>query len=376
MPKDPRIKKVMVIGSGPIIIGQAAEFDYSGTQACRALKSEGIETVLVNSNPRHHHDRPRYRRPCLHRTADRPPLSSASSKKKSPTPSCPTSAAQMGLNLSMELARSGFSGPQRRAPAGLPPDTIDRAEDRQLFKDTMEKLHQPIVPSKVVEELEDAVEYASTIGYPVIVRPAFTMGGTGGGICEDEEKLREIATNGLRLSPIHQILVEKCIAGWKEIEYEVMRDSKGNVITVCNMENLDPVGVHTGDSIVVAPSQTLSDKEYQMLRTAALDIITELGIEGGCNCQFALKPDSFEYAVIEVNPRVSRSSALASKAPATPSQRSRPRSRWATPSTRSPTTSPARPAPALNRRSTTSSSNTPNGRLTSSSMRTSLSAPR
>ena len=178
----------------------------------------------------------------------------------------------------------------------------------------MEKLHQPIVPSKVVEELEDAVEYASTIGYPVIVRPAFTMGGTGGGICEDEEKLREIATNGLRLSPIHQILVEKCIAGWKEIEYEVMRDSKGNVITVCNMENLDPVGVHTGDSIVVAPSQTLSDKEYQMLRTAALDIITELGIEGGCNCQFALKPDSFEYAVIEVNPRVSRSSALASKA--------------------------------------------------------------
>ena len=235
-------------------------------------------------------------------------------EKEKPDAILPNLGGQMGLNLSMELARSGFLGRSGVRLLACRPDTIDRAEDRQLFKDTMEKLHQPIVPSKVVEELEDAVEYASTIGYPVIVRPAFTMGGTGGGICEDEEKLREIATNGLRLSPIHQILVEKCIAGWKEIEYEVMRDSKGNVITVCNMENLDPVGVHTGDSIVVAPSQTLSDKEYQMLRTAALDIITELGIEGGCNCQFALKPDSFEYAVIEVNPRVSRSSALASKA--------------------------------------------------------------
>ena len=285
MPKDPRIKKVMVIGSGPIIIGQAAEFDYSGTQACRALKSEGIETVLVNSNPATIMTDPDiadhvYIEPLTAEVVER------IIEIERPDAILPNLGGQMGLNLSMELAR----------------------------KDTMEKLHQPIVPSKVVEELEDAVAYAGTIGYPVIVRPAFTMGGTGGGICEDEEKLREIATNGLRLSPIHQILVEKCIAGWKEIEYEVMRDSKGNVITVCNMENLDPVGVHTGDSIVVAPSQTLSDKEYQMLRTAALDIITELGIEGGCNCQFALKPDSFEYAVIEVNPRVSRSSALASKA--------------------------------------------------------------
>ena len=214
----------------------------------------------------------------------------------------------------MELARNGFLDRSGVRLLACKPDTIDRAEDRQLFKDTMEKLHQPIIPSKVVEDLDDALDFAEVIGYPVIVRPAFTMGGTGGGICEDREKLHEIATNGLRLSPIHQILVEKCISGWKEIEYEVMRDSKGNVITVCNMENLDPVGIHTGDSIVVAPSQTLSDKEYQMLRTAALDIITELGIEGGCNCQFALKPDSFEYAVIEVNPRVSRSSALASKA--------------------------------------------------------------
>ena len=266
MPKDPRIKKVMVIGSGPIIIGQAAEFDYSGTQACRALKSEGIETVLVNSNPRHHHDRPRYRRPCLHRTADRPPLSSASSKKKSPTPSCPTSAAQMGPQPFDGAGPLRFFWAAAACacwPAAPTPSTAPRTAS--CSRTRWKKLHQPIVPSKVVEELEDAVEYASTIGYPVIVRPAFTMGGTGGGICEDEEKLREIATNGLRLSPIHQILVEKCIAGWKEIEYEVMRDSKGNVITVCNMENLDPVGVHTGDSIVVAPSQTLSDKEYQML---------------------------------------------------------------------------------------------------------------
>ena len=313
MPKDPRIKKVMVIGSGPIIIGQAAEFDYSGTQACRALKSEGIETVLVNSNPATIMTDPDiadhvYIEPLTAEVVER------IIEIERPDAILPNLGGQMGLNLSMELARSGFLDRSGVRLLACRPDTIDRAEDRQLFKDTMEKLHQPIVPSKVVEELEDAVAYAGTIGYPVIVRPAFTMGGTGGGICEDEEKLREIATNGLRLSPIHQILVEKCIAGWKEIEYEVMRDSKGNVITVCNMENLDPVGVHTGDSIVVAPSQTLSDKEYQMLRTAALDIITELGIEGGCNCQFALKPDSFEYAVIEVNPRVSRSSALASKA--------------------------------------------------------------
>ena len=313
MPKDPSIKKVLVIGSGPIIIGQAAEFDYSGTQACRALKSEGIETVLVNSNPATIMTDPDI--------ADHvyiEPLTAAVIEKvieiEKPDAILPNLGGQMGLNLSMELARSGYLDRSGVRLLACRPDTIDRAEDRQLFKDTMEKLHQPIIPSKVVEDLDDALDFAEVIGYPVIVRPAFTMGGTGGGICEDREKLHEIATNGLRLSPIHQILVEKCIAGWKEIEYEVMRDSKGNVITVCNMENLDPVGVHTGDSIVVAPSQTLSDKEYQMLRTAALDIITELGIEGGCNCQFTLKPDSFEYAVIEVNPRVSRSSALASKA--------------------------------------------------------------
>ena len=313
MPKDPRIKKVLVIGSGPIIIGQAAEFDYSGTQACRALKSEGVETVLVNSNPATIMTDPDiadhvYIEPLTAEVIER------IIEKEKPDAILPNLGGQMGLNLSMELARNGFLDRSGVRLLACKPDTIDRAEDRQLFKDTMEKLHQPIIPSKVVEDLDDALDFAEVIGYPVIVRPAFTMGGTGGGICEDREKLHEIATNGLRLSPIHQILVEKCISGWKEIEYEVMRDSKGNVITVCNMENLDPVGIHTGDSIVVAPSQTLSDKEYQMLRTAALDIITELGIEGGCNCQFALKPDSYDYAVIEVNPRVSRSSALASKA--------------------------------------------------------------
>ena len=313
MPKDPRIKKVLVIGSGPIIIGQAAEFDYSGTQACRALKAEGIETVLLNSNPATIMTDPDvadhvYIEPLTAEVIER------IIEKEKPDAILPNLGGQMGLNLSMELARNGFLDRSGVRLLACKPDTIDRAEDRQLFKDTMEKLHQPIIPSKVVEDLDDALDFAEVIGYPVIVRPAFTMGGTGGGICEDREKLHEIATNGLRLSPIHQILVEKCISGWKEIEYEVMRDSKGNVITVCNMENLDPVGIHTGDSIVVAPSQTLSDKEYQMLRTAALDIITELGIEGGCNCQFALKPDSYDYAVIEVNPRVSRSSALASKA--------------------------------------------------------------
>ena len=313
MPKDPRIKKVLVIGSGPIIIGQAAEFDYSGTQACRALKSECVETVLVNSNPATIMTDPDiadhvYIEPLTAEVVER------IIEKEKPDAILPNLGGQTGLNLSMELARSGFLDRSGVRLLACKPDTIDRAEDRQLFKDTMEKLHQPIIPSKVVEDLDDALNFAEVIGYPVIVRPAFTMGGTGGGICEDRDKLHEIATNGLRLSPIHQILVEKCISGWKEIEYEVMRDSKGNVITVCNMENLDPVGIHTGDSIVVAPSQTLSDKEYQMLRTAALDIITELGIEGGCNCQFALKPDSYDYAVIEVNPRVSRSSALASKA--------------------------------------------------------------
>ena len=313
MPKDPRIKKVLVIGSGPIIIGQAAEFDYSGTQACRALKAEGIETVLLNSNPATIMTDPDvadhvYIEPMTLEVVER------ILDIEKPDSVLPNLGGQMGLNLSMELARSGYLDRTGIRLLACKPETIDRAEDRELFKETMEKLHQPIIPSEVVETLEDALACADRIGYPVIVRPAFTMGGTGGGICEDKAKLIEIGTNGLRLSPIHQILVEKCIAGWKEIEYEVMRDHKGNVITVCNMENLDPVGIHTGDSVVVAPSQTLSDHEYQMLRTAALDVITELGIEGGCNCQFALKPDSFDYAVIEVNPRVSRSSALASKA--------------------------------------------------------------
>ncbi len=313
MPRDLSIKKVLVIGSGPIIIGQAAEFDYSGTQACRALKSEGIEVVLLNSNP------------ATIMTdgniADRvyvEPMNVTVLKRiieiEKPDSVLPNLGGQTGLNLAMELARSGYLEESGVRLLGAKPDTIDRAEDRHLFKATMEKLGEPVIPSRVETTLEGCVDFAQSIGYPVIIRPAFTMGGTGGGICADEKELREIAKNGLRLSPITQVLVEKGIAGWKEIEYEVMRDSKGNVITVCNMENFDPVGVHTGDSIVVAPSQTLSDKEYQMLRTSALNIITELEIEGGCNCQFALKPDSFEYAVIEVNPRVSRSSALASKA--------------------------------------------------------------
>ena len=313
MPKDPRIKKVLVIGSGPIIIGQAAEFDYSGTQACRALKAEGIETVLLNSNPATIMTDPDvadhvYIEPMTLEVVER------ILEIEKPDSVLPNLGGQMGLNLSMELARSGYLDRTGIRLLACKPETIDRAEDRELFKETMEKLHQPIIPSEVVETLQDALACADRIGYPVIVRPAFTMGGTGGGICENKEKLIEIGTNGLRLSPIHQILVEKCIAGWKEIEYEVMRDHKGNVITVCNMENLDPVGVHTGDSIVVAPSQTLGDKEYQMLRTSALNIISELGITGGCNVQYALNPDSFEYCVIEVNPRVSRSSALASKA--------------------------------------------------------------
>ena len=313
MPKDPRIKKVLVIGSGPIIIGQAAEFDYSGTQACRAMKAEGIETVLLNSNPATIMTDPDvadhvYIEPMTLEVVER------ILDIEKPDSVLPNLGGQMGLNLSMELARSGYLDRSGIRLLACKPETIDRAEDRELFKETMEKLHQPIIPSEVVETLEDALACADRIGYPVIVRPAFTMGGTVGGICANKAKLIEIGTNGLRLSPIHQILVEKCIAGWKEIEYEVMRDHKGNVITVCNMENLDPVGIHTGDSVVVAPSQTLTDHEYQMLRTAALDIITELGIEGGCNVQYALNPESFEYAVIEVNPRVSRSSALASKA--------------------------------------------------------------
>ena len=313
MPLNKDIKKVLVIGSGPIVIGQAAEFDYAGTQACRALREDGIEIVLVNSNP------------ATIMTdkamADKiyiEPLNLTTIKriieKEKPDSILSGFGGQTGLTLSMQLAKEGFLESHNVRLLGASPETIDKAEDRQMFKDTMEKIGQPCIPSKVVTTVEDAEAFALEIGYPVIIRPAFTLGGSGGGIVNNQEELREVAANGLALSPITQILVEKSIAGWKEIEFEVMRDSKGNTITVCSMENLDPVGVHTGDSIVIAPTVTLSDKEYQMLRSAALKIIDELGVEGGCNCQFALKPDSFEYAVIEVNPRVSRSSALASKA--------------------------------------------------------------
>ena len=313
MPLRSDIKKVLVIGSGPIVIGQAAEFDYAGTQACRALKEEGLEVILVNSNP------------ATIMTdkamADKiyiEPLTLDVIKRiillEKPDSVLSTLGGQTGLTLSMQLAKEGFLEEHGVKLLGANPETIDKAEDRQEFKDTMEKIGQPCIPSKVVTDVEDAVAFAETIDYPVIVRPAFTLGGTGGGIAADEAELRDIARNGLRLSPITQILVEKCISGWKEIEFEVIRDAKDNVITVCSMENLDPVGVHTGDSIVVAPAVTLSDKEYQMLRTAALKIISELKVEGGCNCQFALYPESMDYAVIEVNPRVSRSSALASKA--------------------------------------------------------------
>lgn len=313
MPLNKNLKKVMVIGSGPIVIGQAAEFDYAGTQACRALKEEGIEVVLVNSNPA--------TIMTDNQMADSiyiEPLSLEIIKriirKEKPDGLLSTLGGQTGLTLSMQLAKDGFLEENNVTLLGANPETIDKAEDRQMFKDAMESIGQPCIPSKVVNDVESAIEFAREIGYPVIIRPAFTLGGTGGGIVNDEAELREIAENGLRLSPITQILVEKCISGWKEIEFEVIRDSAGNVITVCSMENFDPVGVHTGDSIVIAPAVTLSDKEYQMLRKAALDIVSELKVEGGCNCQFALHPESFEYAVIEVNPRVSRSSALASKA--------------------------------------------------------------
>ena len=313
MPLRKDIKKVLVIGSGPIIIGQAAEFDYAGAQACRALKQEGLEVVLINSNP------------ATIMTdkamADKiyiEPLTLDVVKRvieiEKPDSVLSTLGGQTGLTLSMQLAEEGFLNSHHVKLLGANPETIHKAEDRQAFKDTMEKIGEPCIPSKVVETVQDAVDFAEEIDYPVIVRPAFTLGGTGGGIADNEEQLRDIATNGLRLSPITQVLIEKCISGWKEIEFEVIRDSKGNVITVCSMENFDPVGVHTGDSIVIAPAVTLSDREYQMLRTASLNIISELKVEGGCNCQFALHPESMQYAVIEVNPRVSRSSALASKA--------------------------------------------------------------
>lgn len=313
MPRRNDVSKIMVIGSGPIIIGQAAEFDYAGTQACQALKEEGLEVVLINSNPatimtdRNIADRV-YIEPLNAETVQKIII------KERPDSLLPTLGGQTGLNLAMELAESGFLEAQHVKLLGTATAAIKMAEDRQVFKDTMESIGQPCIASKVVTTTEDALSFAREIDYPVIVRPAYTLGGTGGGIAYDEAQLREIASNGLRLSRVGQALIEKCISGWKEIEYEVIRDGKGNVITVCNMENIDPVGVHTGDSIVVAPSQTLSDKEYQMLRAASLRIISALGIEGGCNVQFALHPTSFEYAVIEVNPRVSRSSALASKA--------------------------------------------------------------
>jgi carbamoyl-phosphate synthase large subunit len=313
MPLNKNIKKVLVIGSGPIVIGQAAEFDYAGTQACKALKEQGLQVVLVNSNPATLMTDPSmadaiYIEPLIPETIKRIII------KEKPDSLLSTLGGQTGLTLSMQLAKEGFLEEQGVQLLGARPDTIDKAEDRQMFKDTMEEIGEPCIPSKVVTDLEAAVEFTKSIGYPVIIRPAFTLGGTGGGIAGDEKELREIAANGLHRSPIHQILVEKCISGWKEIEFEVIRDGSGNVITVCSMENFDPVGVHTGDSIVIAPTVTLADKEYQMLRSAALNIISALKIEGGCNCQFALKPDSFDYAVIEVNPRVSRSSALASKA--------------------------------------------------------------
>ena len=313
MPLRKDIHKVMVLGSGPIVIGQAAEFDYAGTQACRALREEGLEVVLVNSNPA----TIMTDKAMADKVYIEPMTVEAVQeiiKKERPDSLLPNLGGQTGLNLAMELCENGFLEKMGVKLLGANPTTIAKAEDRQMFKDTMEKIGEPIIASKVVHTVEDAVDFTREIGLPVIIRPAYTLGGTGGGIAYTWEQLREIAASGIMYSRVDEILVEKCIAGWKEIEYEVMRDHKGNVITVCNMENLDPVGIHTGDSVVVAPSQTLSDHEYQMLRTAALDIITELGIEGGCNCQFALKPDSFDYAVIEVNPRVSRSSALASKA--------------------------------------------------------------
>ena len=313
MPLRSDIKKVLVIGSGPIIIGQAAEFDYAGTQACRALKQEGIEVVLINSNPATiMSDKAMADKVYIE------PLTLDVVKRiiqiEKPDSLLSTMGGQTGLTLSMQLAEEGFLEANGVKLLGADPLTIHKAEDRQAFKDTMEKINQPCIPSKVVETVEDAVDFAKEIHYPVIVRPAFTLGGTGGGIADNEEMLRDICKNGLRLSPITQVLIEKCISGWKEIEFEVIRDRKGNVITVCSMENFDPVGIHTGDSIVIAPAVTLTDREYQMLRTAAINIISELKVEGGCNCQFALHPTSMQYAVIEVNPRVSRSSALASKA--------------------------------------------------------------
>ena len=313
MPRNKDIKKVLVIGSGPIVIGQAAEFDYAGTQACRSLKEEGVEVCLVNSNPATIMTDKQIADQVYIEPLTLPVLEKIILKEK-PDSILPTLGGQAGLNLGMELAESGFLEEHGVKLIGTTAETIFKAEDRQAFKDTMEKIGEPCAASKVVNTVEDGIKFTNTIGYPVVLRPAFTLGGSGGGIAHNEQELVDILSNGLRLSRVGEVLVERCIAGWKEVEYEVMRDANGNCITVCNMENIDPVGVHTGDSIVVAPSQTLGDKEYQMLRSSALNIINELKITGGCNVQYALNPDSFEYCVIEVNPRVSRSSALASKA--------------------------------------------------------------
>ena len=313
MPRDPRIKKVLVIGSGPIVIGQAAEFDYAGTQACRSLKEEGLEVVLVNSNPATiMTDKDIADKVYIERLTV--PVLEKIIEKEKPDSILPTLGGQAGLNLAMEIAETDFLEKHECRLIGTTSETIKKAEDRLEFKETMEKIGEPCAPSLVVENVEDGIAFTNKIGYPVVLRPAYTLGGSGGGIAHNQVELVEILENGLRLSRVGQVLVERCIAGWKEVEYEVMRDSAGNCITVCNMENIDPVGVHTGDSIVVAPSQTLGDKEHQMLRTSALNIINELNITGGCNVQYALHPESFEYCVIEVNPRVSRSSALASKA--------------------------------------------------------------
>ncbi len=313
MPLDKSIKKTMVIGSGPIVIGQAAEFDYAGTQACRMLREDGIEIVLVNSNPATIMTDSNIADKIYIEPLTLPTVKRIIEKEK-PDSILSGLGGQTGLTLCMQLARDGFLEKMNVRLLGSSPETIDKAEDRQIFKETMQSIRQPCVPSVIATDVETAVKFADELGYSVIVRPAFTLGGTGGGIAANEAQLREIAANGLSLSPIHQTLIEKSIAGWKEIEFEVMRDRAGNVITVCSMENFDPVGIHTGDSIVIAPAVTLADKEYQMLRSAALNIIQALGVEGGCNVQFALHPSSFDYAVIEVNPRVSRSSALASKA--------------------------------------------------------------
>ena len=313
MPLNKDIKKVLVIGSGPIIIGQAAEFDYSGTQACQALKEEGIEVVLVNSNPatimtdKEIADKV-YLEPLTVEFVEKV------IEKERPDSLLAGMGGQTGLNLAVELYEKGILDKYNVKVIGTSIESIKEGEDRELFRDMMNRINQPVIQSEIITDLDAGIAFARKIGYPVIVRPAYTLGGTGGGIANNEEELIETLTSGLQLSTIGQVLLEKSVKGWKEIEYEVMRDSFGNCITVCNMENIDPVGIHTGDSIVVAPSQTLSDKEYQMLRSASIDIINAVGIEGGCNVQFALNPHSFEYAVIEINPRVSRSSALASKA--------------------------------------------------------------